>query len=167
MLDRVLKTLLYIWGKVFKSGWVNFLKAVFHKTYLVYSWILCLIWQFPKTTIWKNLEKWFVILGEFQQNISNTLFSKTLQKPYYREYNLAGKLIATNDGKTGLTLTLILMTFAFIWQILLKRVKLVFLLFDIIFLLVYLDLKLHINIKKPLYTKHYTQRLYTKHLSWG
>ena len=45
------------------------------------------------------------------------------------------------------------MASAFIRQILLKRMKLVFLLFDIIFLLVYPDLKLHINIKKPLYTK--------------
>ena len=46
------------------------------------------------------------------------------------------------------------MAFAFIRQILLKRVKLVFLLFDIIFLLVYPYLKLHINNKKK-----QTQRL--------
>ena len=52
----------------------------------------------------KCQKKSFVILGEFQQNISNTLFSKTLKKPYYRECNLAGKLIATNDGKNRLTL---------------------------------------------------------------
>ena len=35
--------LMIIWDKVFKSGLSKFLKAVFHKIYLVHSWILCLI----------------------------------------------------------------------------------------------------------------------------
>ena len=34
-----------IWGNVFKNGQVHFLKAVFHKIYLVHSWILCLIFS--------------------------------------------------------------------------------------------------------------------------
>ena len=34
-----------IWGNVFKNGQVHFLKAVFHKIYLVHSWIRCLIFS--------------------------------------------------------------------------------------------------------------------------
>ena len=69
-----------IWGKVFKSGPSkifgrqplknlkgyglpkadhipsNFLKAVFHKFYLVHSWILCPIWF-----VWQLLKLWYQI----------------------------------------------------------------------------------------------------------
>ena len=53
----------YIWDKVFKNGpskicgrqpLKSFLKAVFHKFYLVQSWILCPTWDWSRNTLHKN-----------------------------------------------------------------------------------------------------------------